>query len=704
VQDAHETPEAQATPSAPVPGTLSRRRLLIATAVTGAAGASLVIGFTLYARRETLPPARPFSPNAWLRVDPDNTVTVTVGRSELGQGVLTALAMAAAEELDADWSRVRALQAPAGSQYGNQHTTGSGSVAYAFATMRAAGVQARARLVAAAAHVWGVDAATCRTHLGTVVHDPSGRHLTYGQLAGGAGSIVPPLSLYHLKQPSQFRLIGTRAPRLDTPAKVDGSARYGLDLRLPDLLFATVARCPVPGGTLVRFDATRARAIPGVRLVTQIPSGVAVVGDHTWAAIAGRRALDVTWDEGANATLASDAIRQQLAAQAPPVSAPQGAARVVTAAYETPYQAHTPMEPLNCTVRLGNNACEVWVGTQDPIAAQEAAAEASGLPFSRVSVQVPFIGGGFGRRVNSDIVTEAVQVARAAGRPVQVMQTREDDLQNGAYRPAAYHRLLASLDSKGKPLSWDHGVAAQSMGSGSASGAEPPYAIPTVHVTGANPGFGVPVTIWRGAELSYNTFAVESFVDELAVAAGADPYQYRRGLLGGTPRLQAALDLAASKAGWAGAPLPAGRGRGIAACAYTDAGTYAAEVAEVTVASDGSVRVDRVVCAVDCGLVVNPAIAESQVEGAIVQGLSATLKSEITFAAGRVQQHNFDDYPLLRLSEMPTIEVYFVLSTEDPSGLGEPALPPLAPAVANAIFAATGKRLRRLPIHAADLR
>jgi isoquinoline 1-oxidoreductase beta subunit len=682
---------------------LSRRRLLVATAVIGAAGAGLLIGFELHARDTETPQLKKgrFTPNAWLRIDADNTVTVTIARSEAGQGVLTALAMLVADELDADWSQVRAVQAPADSQYGNQRTTGSGSVAGSFQKLRFAGAQARALLVAAAAHVWGASSSTCRTEKGTVLHPSSGRRLTYGQLAGTAATLR--VSLGELKSPEQFRLVGTRAPCLDTPAKVDGSAVFGLDVRIPEMLFATVARSPVPGGTLSRFDATRAQAIPGVRKIVRVDSGVAVIAEHTWAAVAGQRALDITWNEGANASLASDTIHQQLVAKTPRSSAASGAARVVEAVYETPYQAHTPMEPLNCTVRLQSDSCEVWVGTQDPQGAQNAAAQASGVAYDHVKVHIPAIGGAFGRRASSDFVTEAVNVAKAAGNPVQVMWTREDDLQNGFYRPGAYHHMRAALDDSGKLQSWQHGVAAQSMGDGVGAGAELPYAIPSIHINGVDVTLGVPVTIWRGAEYSYMTFAVESFIDEIAAAASIDPYKFRRGLLNDTPRLQAVLDLAASKSGW-DTTLPDGQGRGIAAFVYSNSDTYVAEVAEASVGADGTVRVHRVVCAVDCGLVINPAIAEAQVEGSIVQGLSAALKSEITFAGGRVKQTNFDSYPLLRLNEMPAVETYFVASSANPSGLGEPALPPIAPAVANAIFAATGKRVRRLPIRPGDLR
>jgi isoquinoline 1-oxidoreductase beta subunit len=451
------------------------------------------------------------------------------------------------------------------------------------------------------------------------------------------------------------------------------------------------------------FDATQALAVPGVRQVVQVPSGVAVAADNTWAAIAGRRALIVTWNEGANARLSSETIRQQLVTQMPVPVSSTGTARVVEAIYETPYQAHATMEPLNCLVRLSDDQCEVWTGTQDPQGAQAAAAIASGVPLERVSVHVPFLGGGFGRRASADVVTEAVKVAQAVGKPVQVVWTREDDLQNGSYRPAAYHRLRATLDGAGKLQSWWHGIAAQSMGSPLPAGTQLPYSIPSAQALGTTVTLGIPVTIWRGAEYSYTTFAIESFMDEIAAAAGADPYQFRLSLLNLTPRLRAVVELAANKAGW-GSALPRGWGRGLATCFYGNSNTYVAEVAEVSVGSDATVQVQRIVCAVDCGMLINPTIAEAQVESSIVQGLSTTLTCAITFAHGRVVQHNFDDYPLLRMREMPVVETYFVPSSELPSGLGEAALPPLAPAIANAVFASTGKRVRRLPIGPDDLR
>jgi isoquinoline 1-oxidoreductase beta subunit len=696
-----ETPESPGQRRRP---RLTRRRFLIATAVAGTAGAGLVIGFTLNSRQAAPGQTKPFKPNVWLQIDADDTVTITVGRCETGQGVLTGLATLAAEELDVDWSQVRVQQAPANIQYGNQRTTGSSSMSDSFTGMRLAGAQARALLVAAAARQWGVDVSTCRTAHGVVIHVPSGRRLRYGQLTGVAAA--EPLSsalLLHPKEPSQFRLIGTRVQRVDTPGKLDGSALFGMDMRLTDMLVAVVARCPVPGGTVATFDATRAKAVPGVRAVVQIASGVAVVAEHTWAALQGRQALDVTWNEGAHAGLSSARIRQQLVAQAPPPRLITDATRIVRAEYETPYQGHTPMEPLNCTARLQDGVCEIWTGTQDPQSAQAAASLASGLPLDHVSVHVLPSGGGFGRRASTDVVTEAVLLAKAVGRPTKLVWTREDDVQSGVYRPAAFHRLQATLDGSGTIQTWQHGIASQSMGSSVGAGAELPYAIPSPRILGVDVAVGVPVSIWRGAEYSYTTFAVESFIDEIAVAVHVDPYRLRRQLLSSNSQLLAIVDMAATKAGW-GTPLPARWGRGMALCAYNNSNTYVAEVAEVEVAVDGSVLVHRVVCAVDCGLVVNPSLAEAQCEGSIVQGMSAALKGEITFAGGRVQQHNFDDYPLLRLQEMPKVEVYFVQSLADPAGMGEPALPPIAPAVANAIYAATGKRLRRLPMLAQDLR
>ncbi len=689
---------------------LSRRQFLALSAIAGVAGTSLVIGITLYEKRGAAlkPSTKPLAPNLWVRIDPDNTVTVRVAKSEMGQGVLTALPMLLIEELDADWSKVRVEQAPADSQYGTQLTDGSSSVSGSFFSLRQAGAEARALLVEAAAQQWGVDPAACRTEKGVVLHPASGQRLAYGVLTEAASALGKPSPAdLKLKKPAQFSLIGTRAPRLDTPAKIDGSAQFGLDVRVPGLRYAAIARPPVPGASLKNLNSASASAVPGVLQVLQVPGGVVVVAENTWAAMQGREKLELTWDDGPNARLDSAFVRAQLAAEVQKLAAANSqtasaGAKTLQAIYETPYQAHATMEPMNCTAWVQADRCEVWAPTQDPSGAQIAASAASGLLANQVIVHVTLMGGGFGRRAQSDFVSEAVQVSRAIGQPVQVVWTRQDDLQHDFYRPATLHQLSATLDGTGHIQAWTHFVAAQHMANQVTLGAELPYSIPTQQLHGSTVSLAVPAGIWRAVEYSYTTFVVESFLDEVAAAAGQDPYQLRLQLLDSNPRLKAALMLAATKAGW-GTPLPAGRGRGIACAMFSISNTAVAEVAEVSVESDGTVRVQRVVCGVDCGLVVNPAIAEAQLEGAIVYGLTAALKGEITFANGRVQQQTFAEYPLLRMDEMPGVEVYFVPGGTAPNGLGEPGLPPIAPAVANAIFAATGKRLRRLPIRPADL-
>jgi len=687
----------------------SRRRFLAISAITGAAGAGLLIGFELQGREDEAKklPSKLFEPNAWLRIEPNDMVTIQVAKSEMGQGVLTALAMLVAEELDVDWARVCVEQAPPDPRYGDQLTDGSSSVAESFPVLRRVGAEARTLLVAAAARVWSVDRTACHTEKGEVVHAASGRRLSYGRLAGAAAALTTPTGAIGLKDPTHFHLVGVPTPRLDTPGKVDGSAVFGLDVRVPGMLFATIARCPVLGGSVAHFDAARARAVLGVRQVVQVPSGVAVVAEHTWAAIRGRAALDITWNDGENTQLDSGGIRRRMATEAQRSSDEEdaggaGAVRSIEAVYELPYLAHAMMEPLNCTARVEGNRCEVWVGTQDPRLAQLRASSESGAPQENVVVHLPFMGGGFGRRAGVDVVAEAVQVARAIGKPVQVVWTREDDLQHDTYRPATYHHLRGGVDAAGLPVAWRHTLVGASAGNRLTAGADLPYNV-LAEVHDRPIELGVPVGIWRAVSYSHNTFAVESFLDELAAAGQRDPYELRLELLERFPRLKAVVRLAGEKAGW-GTPLPAGRGRGIAACMFQISATAVAEVAEVSVAVDGSLQVHRVVCAVDCGRVINPLGAEAQAEGAIVYGLTAALKGEITLAHGRVQQGNFHDYPLLRMDEMPAIEVHFVPSEDGPYGLGEPALPAIAPAVANAIFAATGRRVRRLPIRPEDLR
>jgi len=699
------------------------RRAFLETA--GAAGAGLVISFYLPSGlRFRSPTAGPFAPNAWLRIGEDESVLVIVDRSEMGQGVTTALPMLLAEELEADWSRIRIEFAPADKAYTNpmfgmQGTGGSTSVRAAYTPLRKAGAAARELLVAAAAQTWGVEKAECRAERGAVVHARSKRRLTYGKLVTKAATLGAPPDV-PLKDPKDWKILGTRVRRLDTPPKVDGSAQFGIDVKVPGMLVAVVARSPVFGGKVTSFDAAKAKAVPGVRQVVQISSGVAVVADGYWPAKKGRDALAITWDEGPTASVSSATIAQlfgQRAEQAGAVARhggdPDGtlgsAPAKVDAVYDLPFLAHATMEPMNCTAHVRADGVDIWAPTQFQTGAQGFGAKIGGVTPDKVKVHTTYLGGGFGRRFELDFIQEALETSKAVGAPVKVIWSREDDIRNAQYRPANHHRMRAGLDANGQPVAWTHRIVAPSIMArvfpdtvkngldeeAVEGGVGMPYAIPNVHVDYLLTDTGIPVGFWRSVNNSYNAFAVESFIDELSHAAKKDPYEYRRDLLGKAPRHLGALNLAASKAGWGTAP-PAGRARGIAV--YKSFESYVAEVAEVSVASDGAVKVHRVVCAVDCGPVVNPSIVEAQMESAIVYGLTAALYGEIAIEGGRVKQSNFHDYQMLRLAEMPKVEVYIVPSTDAQGGVGEPGTPPIAPAVANAIFAATGKRIRKLPI------
>lgn len=705
---------------------ISRRGFL---KISAAMGGGLLVGFQLpgcepktKTASESKVPAR-FKPNAWLRIASDDTVTVMVGSSEMGQGVMTAIPMLVAEELEADWSKVRAQQAPADLAYTNpligQQLTGGSTTVRAFWTpVREAGAAARELLISAAAQTWGVKEDRCRAENGVVLHRDSDRRLSYGALADKAATLPVPKAVF-LKDPKEFRLLGKSMARLDTPAKVNGSARFGQDVRLEGMLVATVARCPVFGGNVVSFDAGAAKAVPGVRHVVQIDAGVAVVADGFWPAKLGRDLLKVEWNEGALADLDSASIRARFVTAAAKegvtarnegdaVKALKADAKRIEAVYEVPYLAHACMEPMNCTAHVRKDGCDIWVPTQAQAGVQKTAARITGLPAESIRVHTTFLGGGFGRRSEQDFVAEAVQVSKAVGSAVQVMWTREDDTRHDYYRPATYNRLAASLGKDGLPRAWTHHIVGPSIMTrvfpGSVKeGIDPtsvegaanlPYAIPNIRVTYTLDDPGVPVGFWRSVGSSQNAFITECFLDELAARAHIDPYQYRRKLLAGHARHLGVLDLAADKAGWT-RPLPKDRYRGIALA--ESFGGFVAQVAEISFVQ-GALRVHRVVCAVDCGMVVNPDTVEAQMQSAIVYGLTAALKGEITIRKGRVEQGNFNDYPLLRLQEMPLIEVHRVPSTEPPGGVGEPGTPPIAPAVANAVFAATGKPVRRLPI------
>jgi len=691
-------------------------------AVVASSGGGLALGIALPAAAAAAS-AKTFAPNAFLRIAADNRVTVICPSTEMGQGVYTSLPMLVAEELDVELPQVRYEASPADPAYinpmvfGIQGTGGSTSVRAYWKPMREAGAAARQMLVAAAARVWKAEPADCRTEKGRVIHK-SGRSLSYGELADVAAGMPVPAQVT-LKSPAQFRLLGKPAQRLDTAPKIDGSARYGMDVRFDGLLTALVARCPVPGGKVVSFDDSATVAVPGVRRVIEIPSGVAVLADTFWAAKKGRDALRIRWDEGAHAGLSSAVISRALAeATLSPaqvgrndgdVAAVKPAKRL-EAVYEVPYLAHACMEPLNCTAWIREDSAELWLGTQSPGAVQQIVKSVTGIDPANVKVNTEFLGGGFGRRFAPDFVVDAALLSKRSGQPVKLVYTREDDMQAQYYRPAALMRFSAGLDAAGNLLSLTARNASPSIMEATgmmkipANGVDVlavegvddmPYAIPNLRVEYARHEPGPQVWFLRSVGHSQNAFFLECFLDEVAVAAGRDPYEFRLALLKDKPRHRGVLEAAAKHAGW-GKPLPKGIHRGIALA--ESFGSYVAQVAEVSVDKDGKVKVHRIVAAVDCGMTVNPRTVHHQVEGAIAMGLSALFGSQITYRDGRVQQTNFDGFPLLRMAQMPAVEVHVVPSAEAPGGIGEPGLPPAAPAVANAIFAATGTRIRAMPM------
>lgn len=710
----------------------SRRQFL----QTAGAGGALVLGFSLplassrVQARTAADEAASFRPNAWLRIGADGRITVVCGSAEMGQGVHTAIPMLVAEELDADWSQVQVEQAPVDQAYANpmfgmQATGGSTTVRAHWKPVREAGAAARQMLVAAAAARWQVDASTLRTERSRVI-DAGGRSLRYAELAADASRQPVPTQV-KLKSPQAFTLLGKPTRRLDSAAKVNGSARFGIDASVPGMVVAVMARSPGAGIKPLPFDAAKAKAVPGVLEVIAIPSGVAVLATGYWAARKGREALAVQWEMGAQADLSSQKVAQLLASAADQASAvareagqPQQAmgqaAKTLKAEYQVPYLAHACMEPLNCLAWVQGDAVTLWAGTQSQGPAQGILSQVAQVSPAQVKINTLLLGGGFGRRFAPDFVIDATLLSKLSGKPVKLIYSREDDMAAGFYRPASLVRFQAGLDAQGQPSVLQAQVASPSIMA--ASGfmkippngvdsfaveglADHPYAVAHQRISYGRAEPGPQVWFWRSVGHSQNAFFIESFIDELAQAAGADPLQFRLKLLDAQPRFKAVLQAAADKAGW-GKPLPAGRHRGIAVA--ESFGSYVAEVAEVSVAADGSPRVHRVVAAVDCGQTVNPQTIARQIEGAIVFGLSAALYGRISHQAGRVEQSNFHDYPVLRIQDMPQVEVHILPSLEAPGGVGEPGTPPIAPAVCNAIAAATGVRLRQLPIDPGLLR
>ncbi|HEY7758165.1 MAG TPA: xanthine dehydrogenase family protein molybdopterin-binding subunit [Burkholderiales bacterium] len=721
----------------------SERRdfLRVGAVVTG----GLVLALSLPGRRSlaAAPDAQPFAPNAFIRIARDGTVRLVMHKVEMGQGTYTAMSMLLAEELEVDLSRVQLEHAPPDdSRYaepllGVQETGGSTSVRGNWEPLRRAGATARTMLIAAAAQTWKVEPESCRAENGAVLHAASGRSLGYGELADRAATMRVPRKV-KLKDAKDFRLIGKTPTRLDTPGKVDGTALFGIDARPPGMKFAALAACPVFGGKLAALDDAKAKAVPGVRQIVRLDDLVAVVADDTWAAQQGLAALAIRWDEGANAKLTTaDIVRQLEAAsresgavareEGDPDEVMAAAALKVDAIYEQPFLAHATLEPVNCTVHVRKDGCDIWMGTQVPTFTQTAAAKVTGLPKAKVRVHNHLLGGGFGRRLEVDFVIQAVRIAKQVSGPVRVAWSREEDIQHDMYRPYYYDRIAAGLDEQGVPVAWTHRITGSSIVSrvvdelfpknlrvvqavgwknlyASIRGvdidavevaAEPPYALPNFraeYVRQEPPG--VPTAFWRGVGPTRGAFVVEGFVDELAAAARQDPLDYRRKLVR-HPRARTVLDLTAQKAEW-GTPLPKGEGRGIALLHAF--GSYIAQVAHVAVDGAGEVQVKRVVCAIDCGLPVHPNIVAAQMEGGIVFGLSAALWGEVTIADGRVQQSNFHDYRVMRMHETPRIDVHIVPSVEYPGGVGEPGTSAAIPALVNAVYAATGQRIRKLPI------
>jgi isoquinoline 1-oxidoreductase beta subunit len=701
----------------------SRREFL---KVSVAAGGGLLLGFALpraRAAEQAGLAVTPFAPDAFIRIDRNSTITLIMCQVEMGQGIYTSISQILADELDADFRHVVVEAAPpndalyTNAALGFQVTGGSTSIRIFWMPMRKAGASARVMLVEAAAATWRVDPSTCKTANSEVIHELSGRRLAYGALVDRAARSTPPKNPT-LKARKDFRLIGTPAHRLDSPGKVNGRAMFGIDAMPPGVKFATLKASPVFGGKVAHVDEALARGVPGVRQVVVLDDLVAVVGDHMWAAKKGLDALQIEWDDGQNADVSSEQILEQIRAASERdgvVAKSVGdiskalSSNKIEATYHVPFLAHAPMEPMNCTVHVRPDACEIWVGNQVITRTQAIAAKLTGLPLDKVIVHNHLIGGGFGRRLEVDMIAKAVRIAQKVDGPIKIVWTREEDIQQAMYRPVYFDRFAAAL-TDGRISAWSHRVVGSSilarfepaafvkgLDADAVDGAiDFPYDAPNIHVeyVRQEPP-AIPTCFWRGVGPTHNIFVIESFVDELAHRAGKDPVQFRLDQLHGAPRLRACLDLVATKAGW-GKSLPARVGRGVAVQSVF--GSHLATIAEAEVDRNGEVYVRRVVCALDCGIAVNPDTIAAQIEGGLIFGLTAALHSQITIAGGRVQQSNFNDYRMMRINQAPAIEVHLIPSEEAPGGIGEPGTVAAAPSLANALFAATGVRLRQLPI------
>ncbi len=714
------------------PNNPSRRQFIRTSAALGT-GLMLELHLTRNALASSSDAANHFTPNAWLEIQPDNTVIFTLAESEMGQGVMTSLPMILAEELEVNWQHIQVRQAPYNPIYGKQSTGGSTSVSQGWEVLRHAGATARIMLIAAAAQQWKVTANECRAENSRIIHPASGRSFAFGELAQHAAQQSLPTTV-KLKRPNEYRIIGKSMPRLDSPKKITGTAEFGIDVRVPDMLIATIKHSPVFGGKVKTIDDSLAKTMPGVKKIVNLGDSVAVIANNFWTA---KKALDVvklTWSTPADNPISSATLRQQfIAALAKPGAiarndgdgklALNGTTRI-DADYSVPFQAHATMEPMNCTAHVHDGGCEIWAPTQTPSTVYSVAlahglssfdrfmvklkGKVSNTPSAAIRVNTTLIGGGFGRRLETDFVKEAILLSKAVAAPVKLIWTREEDIQHDFYRPMALARLSATLDNKGNVLSWSYKLASPSLqdadepgslgdevDAGAVSGARNlPYTIPNINVVYVLARTPAPIGPWRSVGNSINGFITECFMDELAYAAKKDPVAFRLAYLKDKPQHSAVLELAASKSGWGKKLSP---GHALGAAVHYSFGSYVAQVAEVSLGKNNKLIVHKVTCAVDCGLVVNPDSAVAQIEGAIVFGLTATLKSAITLEHGAVVQSNFHDFPLLDISEMPSIEVHFIPSDEDPRGLGEPGVPPIAAAVMNAYFALTKKRVRQLP-------